>query len=125
MRQVLRSARKTHERIAVVCGAWHVPAGFAFLVRHPALWPLASLPTLLAAVGLALGALAAFYTLPGVESALVPRREQVGEILINARTLATDDDMASSEGGLGQHASRLGTGRLFTITDRRLRCHEV
>jgi hypothetical protein len=26
MRQVLRSARKTHERIAVVCGAWHVPA---------------------------------------------------------------------------------------------------
>ena len=26
MRQVLRTARKTHERIAVVCGAWHVPA---------------------------------------------------------------------------------------------------
>jgi hypothetical protein len=26
MRQVLRSVRKTHERIAVVCGAWHVPA---------------------------------------------------------------------------------------------------
>jgi hypothetical protein len=26
MRQVLRAARKTHERIAVVCGAWHVPA---------------------------------------------------------------------------------------------------
>jgi hypothetical protein len=26
MRQVLRQARKTHDRVAVVCGAWHVPA---------------------------------------------------------------------------------------------------
>ncbi len=26
MRRTLRAARKTHERIAVVCGAWHVPA---------------------------------------------------------------------------------------------------
>lgn len=26
MRQVLRAARKTHREIAVVCGAWHVPA---------------------------------------------------------------------------------------------------
>jgi hypothetical protein len=26
MRQVLRTARKAHERVAVVCGAWHVPA---------------------------------------------------------------------------------------------------
>lgn len=26
MRQVLRSARKTHGRVVVVCGAWHVPA---------------------------------------------------------------------------------------------------
>jgi hypothetical protein len=26
MRQTLRAARKAHERVAVVCGAWHVPA---------------------------------------------------------------------------------------------------
>ncbi len=26
MRKMLRAARKTHQRIAVVCGAWHVPA---------------------------------------------------------------------------------------------------
>jgi hypothetical protein len=26
MRQVLRAARKAHDRVAVVCGAWHVPA---------------------------------------------------------------------------------------------------
>ena len=26
MRQALRTARRTHDRVAVVCGAWHVPA---------------------------------------------------------------------------------------------------
>src|SRR5262245_24541167 len=38
-------------------GAWHVAAGFAFLLRRPSLWPLAVLPTLLMVVCLASGAL--------------------------------------------------------------------
>lgn len=46
-------------------GAWHVPAGFAFLLKRPRLWPLAILPAFLAAAclfgGLALGVFAIPY----------------------------------------------------------------
>jgi CysZ protein len=36
-------------------GAWHVPAGFAFLLRHPRLFPLAALPAALMVLFLAGG----------------------------------------------------------------------
>lgn len=53
-------------------GAWHVFAGFWYLLRHPPLWPLAVLPTLLAAVcvigGLFLGA----YSMRWLEGVLLP-----------------------------------------------------
>ena len=32
----------------LAAGAWHVLAGFAFLARRPALWPLALLPAAIA-----------------------------------------------------------------------------
>lgn len=53
-------------------GAWHVLAGFAFLVRRPALWPWAALPILLTAVCLAAGVLAAVYSVQWLENLLVP-----------------------------------------------------
>ena len=53
-------------------GAWHVPAGFALLVRSPALWPLAALPSLLALVLLFLGTVLGVFLAPGVASALAP-----------------------------------------------------
>lgn len=53
-------------------GAWHVFSGFWFLLRHPPLWPLAALPTFLAAVfvmgGLFLGA----YSMRWLEGTLMP-----------------------------------------------------
>jgi uncharacterized protein involved in cysteine biosynthesis len=53
-------------------GAWHVFSGFWYLLRHPELWPLAVLPTLVAAVcvigGLFLGA----YSMRWLEGALLP-----------------------------------------------------
>jgi len=53
-------------------GAWHVFSGFWYLLRHPPLWPLAVLPTLLAAVcvigGLFLGA----YSMRWLEGMLLP-----------------------------------------------------
>jgi uncharacterized protein involved in cysteine biosynthesis len=53
-------------------GAWHVFSGFWYLLRHPDLWPLAALPTLLAGVcvigGLFLGA----YSMRWLEGALLP-----------------------------------------------------
>jgi CysZ protein len=53
-------------------GAWHVPAGFAFLARRPALWGWAALPVMLAVVCLAGGALAAIYSVQWLETLLVP-----------------------------------------------------
>lgn len=53
-------------------GAWHVPAGFVFLVRRPRLWVTAILPTaagiVLVAIGLALG----FFFLNEIEHAVAP-----------------------------------------------------
>jgi uncharacterized protein involved in cysteine biosynthesis len=53
-------------------GAWHVPAGFAFLLRHPRLWPLAALPALVAMVLVGLGALAGLLLVPRLEAAIGP-----------------------------------------------------
>jgi uncharacterized protein involved in cysteine biosynthesis len=60
-------------------GAWHVPSGFVFLLRHPSLWPLAVLPALLALVLLTAGALAGLYFIPRVETAFAPRAGSLPE----------------------------------------------
>jgi CysZ protein len=54
-------------------GAWHVPSGLAFLVRHPSLWPLAALPAVVAVVLLAAGAVTGVYLIPRVEESFAPR----------------------------------------------------
>jgi CysZ protein len=56
----------------VAAGAWHVPAGFGFLLRRPALWPLAILPVVLVVVCLAAGFLLAVYSVGYLERTIVP-----------------------------------------------------
>jgi CysZ protein len=53
-------------------GAWHVPAGFAFLLRRPRLWPLAALPAVFAVFLMLGGAILAIYIVPKVEPLLTP-----------------------------------------------------
>ncbi len=53
-------------------GAWHVLAGFGFLIRRPMLWPLAILPALIAMVCLAGGVLLAVYSVGWIENAVFP-----------------------------------------------------
>ena len=53
-------------------GAWHVFAGLWYLIRHPALWPLAALPTALAGVFLAGGLGLGTYSMRFLETALLP-----------------------------------------------------
>jgi CysZ protein len=66
------SARRPGLVARAFAGAWHVPAGFAFLVRRPGLWPLAALPVLLAVALMAAGAVAGMYLVPSAESAVAP-----------------------------------------------------
>jgi CysZ protein len=60
-------------------GAFHVPAGFAFLLGQPRLWPLAALPCLLAMALFLLGALAGVLVAPRLEATLMPEPGQLPE----------------------------------------------
>ena len=53
-------------------GAWHVLAGFGFLIRRPSLWPLAALPAVIAVVCLVGGVLLAVYSVGWIENAVLP-----------------------------------------------------
>jgi CysZ protein len=53
-------------------GAWHVPAGFVFLIRAPRLWPLAVLPVVLAVFLMFLGGMVGVFLIPRAEAAFAP-----------------------------------------------------
>jgi CysZ protein len=69
-------------------GAWHIAAGFWFLLRNPSLWPLAALPTALAVVFLVGGALAAAYSFRWVAGWVLPGADRVPAFLNLVLTLA-------------------------------------
>ncbi len=69
-------------------GAWHVVAGFAFLVKRPRFWPLAALPSVLTVVCLFAGLLAAAYAMPSLEQALLPGRDKAPMGLVAVLTVA-------------------------------------
>lgn len=58
--------------LRIAAGAWHVPAGFALLLRRPGLWPLAALPAALAAILLFLGFVGGVFLGPEVLARLGP-----------------------------------------------------
>jgi CysZ protein len=62
-------------------GAWHVPAGFVFLLRNPPLWLWAVLPALLAAVLLVAGFLAGAFAAPRVQALVAPDRGRLPDWL--------------------------------------------
>jgi CysZ protein len=59
-------------------GAWHVPAALVYLLRRPRLWPLAALPALLAAAGLAGGFVAGLLAVPWADELVDPERHARG-----------------------------------------------
>lgn len=58
-------------------GAWHVLAGFGFLIRRPSLWPLAALPAMIAVVCLIGGVLLAVYSVDWIENAVLPAQSRL------------------------------------------------
>jgi CysZ protein len=69
-------------------GAWHVPAGFGYLLRHPALWPLSLLPLVLTAVCLVLGVLAGASTVVRFGPSLLPAAGRIPDVAGFLLTLA-------------------------------------
>jgi CysZ protein len=69
-------------------GAWHVPAGFAYLARNPSLWPASLLPVALAVVCLFAGAVAGLFTVARLEPRLLPAPERVPDVGSFLLTLA-------------------------------------
>jgi len=59
-------------------GAWHVPSGFWFLVRHPSLWPTAALPVLVALACLSSGLVLGAFTVQQLEVHVLPGRQLGG-----------------------------------------------
>jgi len=64
---VMPRAKRPGRIRRAAAGAWHVPAGFFFLLRHTRLWPLAALPALLCALFLAGGLFLGVYALHDIE----------------------------------------------------------
>ena len=58
--------------LRAAAGAWHVPAGFGFILRRPGLWPFAALPAALAALLLLLGLVLGVFLGPRVEARFAP-----------------------------------------------------
>jgi uncharacterized protein involved in cysteine biosynthesis len=74
----MKDARRPGTALRLAAGAWHVPAGIAFLVRRPRLWPLCALPALTAAVLLLIGLVAGLVGVPAVDDLVNPSRESRG-----------------------------------------------
>lgn len=72
----------------VAAGAWHVPAGFGYLLRNPALWPTSLLPVALGAVCLFLGLVGGAFAVARLESALLPAPGRLPEAIGFLLTLA-------------------------------------
>ena len=56
----------------MAAGAWHLPAGVLFLMRHASLWPVAALPAFVGVLLLFLGAALALLGLGSIEQAMAP-----------------------------------------------------
>lgn len=61
-----------------LAGAFHVPAGMAFLLWRPTLWPLAALPAGLTGLLLLLGFLAGLFAVPFADDLIVPQQRERG-----------------------------------------------
>jgi CysZ protein len=66
------AARRPSLPVRAAAGAWHVPAGFGFLLRRPGLWPLAALPVVLAVVLVVCGLVLGVFVGAKVEARFAP-----------------------------------------------------
>jgi CysZ protein len=63
--------------IRAAAGAWHVPAGFGFLLRRPGLWPFAILPVVIAIVLVFIGLVVALFVGARIAGQVAPQAGSV------------------------------------------------
>lgn len=100
-------------------GAWHVPAGFFFLLRHPPFWPLAVLPAALAFVLSIVGLVASWYYVPRVLAAFAPARDRVGDLGSLAASIALGLATLVTGAVLGLGLALLLTAPLLDLLSQR------
>jgi hypothetical protein len=92
-------------------GAWHVPGGALWLLRHPRLWPLGLLPAVLGLAGLGGGLLLGVYGVPRVEAAIAAHRPHLDL-----------PDLVDLAAVIGLWVGTLGTGVLAALALVMLLC---
>lgn len=86
---VLGAARPPRSQFRrAAAGAWHVIAGFAFLIRRPGLWPLAALPAILAVACVIGGATLGWYSFQWVSERFLPSGGRGSGMITQLLTLA-------------------------------------
>ena len=81
------AGRPTPPRRAAA-GAWHVFSGLWFLIRHPGLWPVAAVPTLLAAAGIVGGLLVGTFSAGWLETTVLPAQGRMNPVASLLLTMA-------------------------------------
>ena len=104
----------------VAAGAWHVPAGFFFLLRSPPLWPLAALPAALAIALSTLGLGASWYYVPRVLIAFGPARETVCDFVSLAAAIILGLGALVTGAMLGLGLALLLTAPLLDLLSQRV-----
>jgi len=103
-------------------GAWHVPAGAFFLLRHPRLWFVAVLPALVCALLLLAGFFLGVFSIRTVEEALAPRPGRVAPWLAIVITLALWAGTVAAGLVAGLALALLLTAPLLDLLSQRVEC---
>jgi len=106
--------------LRAAAGAWHVPAGLAFLLRNRSLWPLSIAPAAIAAVLLTLGLVAGAFLAPAIETRFAPSQAHIPALLGLALTLSLWVGVVVATMALGLAASLLVTAPLLERLSRKV-----
>jgi uncharacterized protein involved in cysteine biosynthesis len=94
-------ARRPGALRRAAAGAWHVPAGFFYLVRNPSLWPLAILPAALAGLFIVGGLFGGMFLFPRIQAALAMDHARVAPWLDLLLTLTLGVGVLATGAALG------------------------
>jgi uncharacterized protein involved in cysteine biosynthesis len=106
--------------VRAAAGAWHVPAGLAFLLKNRSLWPLASAPTLVAVLLLNLGLVGGAFLAPVIENRIEPSQARLPAVVGLALTLGLWSGVVMAAMAMGLALCLLATAPLLERLSRKV-----